>query len=127
MNNTWYHILCILFWEVLYHASTVQVIWQLSSFTGGGRPQVPLSTFQARAGTWYHIQQDTYRPYEELIDILVILPGCSLSIHVNRHTISGWYPAPHFRAPLLTRNAVICSGCKMANKIYRIKNLIADF
>lgn len=65
----------------------------------------------------------TYRPYEELIDILVTLPGCSLSIQVNRHTRSGWYPAAHFRAPLFTRNAVTCSGCrgKKENKIQNLK------
>ena len=37
----------------LCHANTVKVIWQFSSFTGGGRPQMPLHVlFHAQAGTY---------------------------------------------------------------------------
>ena len=39
------------FGGVLSHANTVKVIWQLSSFTGGGSPKGPLcALFQAQAG-----------------------------------------------------------------------------
>ena len=38
---------------VLRLTNTVQVIWWLSSFTGGGRPRVPLrALFQSQVGTW---------------------------------------------------------------------------
>ena len=37
---------------ILCRTNTVDAIWRLSSFTGGGRPQVPLrALFQARVGT----------------------------------------------------------------------------
>ena len=37
---------------VLRHTNTVEVIWGLSSFTSGGRPQVPFhALFQAQVGT----------------------------------------------------------------------------
>ena len=42
----------IVFGWVLHHTNTVKVIWGLSSFTGKGRPQVPLrALFQAQAVT----------------------------------------------------------------------------
>ena len=48
----WQNIL-LLFFVWFYVAPTLfRVIWQLSSFTGGGRPQVHLrALFQAQAGT----------------------------------------------------------------------------
>ena len=43
--------LTIFGWD-LRRINTLNVIWRLSSFTGGGRPQVPLcALLQARAGT----------------------------------------------------------------------------
>ena len=42
----------VLFGWILRRTNTVNVIWRLSSFTGGGRPHEPLLVlFQARAGT----------------------------------------------------------------------------
>ena len=51
-----YSLFCItnttFFFLVLFPTNTVKVIWQLSSFIGGGRPQVAhCALFQARAGT----------------------------------------------------------------------------
>ena len=44
----------------VYVAPTLKVIWWLSSFTGGGRPQVSHhALFLARAGTW--VEPRTYR------------------------------------------------------------------
>ena len=45
----WFYLFS--FGWVLRRTNTVMIIWRLSSFTGGGRPHVPLRPlFQARAG-----------------------------------------------------------------------------
>jgi hypothetical protein len=47
-----YLFIYFFFFRVLHRTNTVKVIWQLSSFTGGRRPQVPFhALFQAWTGT----------------------------------------------------------------------------
>ena len=44
---------CLFFVLVLRRTNTAMVKWWPSSFTGGGRPQLPLrALFQGKAGTW---------------------------------------------------------------------------
>ena len=61
-----WHRMCQYFYRVLRRTNTVKVKWRLPSFTGRGRPQVPLhALFQAPAGT--RVESPTFRKLAILI------------------------------------------------------------
>ena len=64
MNIHLIDILLFFFGWVLHCTNTVMEIWRLSSFTGGGRPQVPFcALFQAQVGT--QVEQLMFRNSEK--------------------------------------------------------------
>ena len=67
----WFNIPFICLGFSFWSTNTVKVTWWLSSFTGGGTPQVPLrALFQARTDTWvepptFHLTWKNPNPWRD--------------------------------------------------------------